>query len=58
MDLDYVNVCEHEHEKNFQRHEKPHKQRLKRKFQCIFQTRNKTRLCDSKTKTQDLREKT
>ncbi len=36
----------------------PQEQRLKRKFKSNFQTRNKTKLCDSKTKTQNLRTKT
>jgi hypothetical protein len=38
-----------------QGHKEPQEQRLKRKFKSNFQTRNKTKLCDSKTRTQDLR---
>jgi hypothetical protein len=33
-----------------QGHEKPQEQRLKERLKSNFQTRNKTRLCDSKTK--------
>jgi hypothetical protein len=40
------------------KHKKSQEQRLKRRFKSNFQTRNKTILCDSKTKTQDLRVKT
>jgi hypothetical protein len=35
--------------------EEPQEQKLKERFKFNFQTRNKTRLCDSKTKTQKLR---
>jgi len=38
-----------------QGHGKPQEQRLKERFKFNFQTMNKTRLCDSKTKTQELR---
>jgi hypothetical protein len=41
-----------------QRHEYPQEQRLKERFKSNFQTRNKTRLCDSKTRTQELRTRT
>jgi hypothetical protein len=34
---------------------KPRKQRLKRGSKSNFQTKNKTRLCDSKIRTQDIR---
>ncbi len=33
-----------------QGHEEPQEQRLKGRFKSNFQTRNKTRLCDSKIK--------
>jgi hypothetical protein len=36
--------------KTYQGHEKSQKQRLKERFKSNFQTRNKTILCDSKTK--------
>jgi hypothetical protein len=35
-------------------HKEPQEPRLKMMFKSNFQTRNKTRLCDSKIKTQDL----
>jgi len=38
-----------------QGHGKPQEQRLKERFNFNFQTMNKPRLCDSKTKTQELR---
>jgi hypothetical protein len=41
-----------------QGHKKPREQRLKERSKFNFQTRNKTRLCDSKTKTQELWKKT
>ncbi len=34
-----------------QEHEKPQEQNIKKKIKFNFQTRNETRLCDSKTKT-------
>jgi len=34
---------------------KPQEKRLKRRFKFNFQTRNKTRLCDSKKKTQNIK---
>ncbi len=40
---------------NCQRHEEPQGQSLKERSKFNFQTRNETRLCDSKTKTQELR---
>ncbi len=43
--------------KNCQWHEKPQEQMLKRRSKSNFQTRNKTRLCDSKTKTQYVHDK-
>jgi len=36
---------------NYQGHEKTQEQRLKERLKSNFQTRNKIRLCDSKTKT-------
>jgi hypothetical protein len=39
-------------------HEKTQKQRLKKRFKFKFQTMNKTRLHDSKTKTQELKRRT
>ncbi len=41
-----------------QGHEDPQDQRLKEGSKSNFQTRNKTRLCDSKIKTQELRTRT
>jgi hypothetical protein len=41
-----------------QRHEDPQEQRLKEGPKFNFQTRNKTKLCNSKTITQKLRKKT
>jgi hypothetical protein len=38
---------------NCQRHEEPQGQKLKERFNFNFQTRNKTKLCDSKIKTQE-----
>ena len=43
---------------NYQGHKELQGQRLKERFKTKFQTRNKTRLCDSKTKTQELKTKT
>jgi hypothetical protein len=40
---------------NVKEHEYPQEQMLKEKFKSNFQTRNKIRLCDSKTKIQELR---
>jgi hypothetical protein len=37
-----------------QEHEEPQEQKLKKRFKSNFQTRNKTRLCNSKIKTQKL----
>jgi hypothetical protein len=42
---------------NYQKHKKPQKHKLKKSFKSNFKTRNKTRLCDSKTKTQDVHNK-
>jgi hypothetical protein len=42
----------------FQGHEKSQKQRLKERFKSNFQKMNKTKLCDLKIKTQELRTKT
>ncbi len=39
-------------------HKKTQKQRLKERSKSNFQIRNKTRLCDSKMKTQELKTKT
>ncbi len=36
----------------YQGHEETRKQRLKERYKSNFQTRNKTRLCDSKIRTQ------
>jgi hypothetical protein len=41
-----------------QGHEEPQEQRLKERSNSNFQTRNKTKLCDSKIRTQDLRSRT
>ncbi len=41
-----------------QGHEKPQEQRLNERSKSNFQTRNKIRLSDSKTKTQELRIRT
>jgi hypothetical protein len=41
-----------------QGHKKPQEQRLKERSKSNFQTRNKTRLCDSKKKTHELKIKT
>jgi len=38
---------------NYQGHEDPQEQRLKEKSKSNFQTRNKTRLCNSKITTQN-----
>ncbi len=43
---------------NYQGHEKPQEQRLKKRFKSNFQTRNKRKLWDLKIRTQDLRTKT
>jgi hypothetical protein len=42
---------------NCQGHEKPQEQRLKRMFKSNFQTRNKRKLCDLKTRKQDVHNK-
>jgi hypothetical protein len=39
-------------------HEEPQKQKLCERSKSYFQTRNKIRLCDSKTRTQELRTRT
>ncbi len=39
------------------RHKKIQKQRLKERFKFNFQTKNKTRLRDSKTKTRNVQDK-
>jgi len=36
---------------NYQKHKKTQEQKLKERFKSDFQIRNKTRLCDSKTRT-------
>ncbi len=41
-----------------QGHKKPQEQKLKERSKSNFQIRNKTRLCDSKTKTQELKTRT
>jgi len=41
-----------------QGHKNPQEQRLKESSKSNFQTRNETSLCDSKTRTQELRIKT
>jgi hypothetical protein len=42
---------------NCRRHEKPLKQGLKKRFKYNFQSKNKTLLCDSKTKTRNMKDK-
>jgi hypothetical protein len=42
----------------YQGHKDPQEQRLKERFRYNFQIRNKTRLCDSKTKIQELKTRT
>jgi len=44
--------------KDCEGHEKPQEQRLMERFKFNFQKRNKTKLCDSKIRTQELRTKT
>ncbi len=41
-----------------QEHEKSQEQRFLKRYKFNFQTRNKTRLCDLKTKKQQLRTRT
>jgi hypothetical protein len=43
---------------HFQGHKKPREQMPKERSKFNFQTRNKTRLCDSKIRTQELKTKT
>jgi hypothetical protein len=43
---------------NYQWHEKPWEKKLEEKSKFNFQTRNKIRLCDSKTRAQKLKTKT
>jgi hypothetical protein len=43
---------------DYQRHENPQEQRLKERSKFNFQTNNKTRLCDSKIITHELRTRT
>ncbi len=43
---------------NCQGHEKPQEQRFKKRFKSNFRKRNKRKLCDLKTITQDLRTRT
>jgi hypothetical protein len=43
--------------KHCSEHEKPQEQRLNEMFLSNLQTKNNTRLCDSKTKTRDVQDK-
>jgi hypothetical protein len=43
---------------NYQEHKDPQEQRLKERSKSCFQIKNKTRLCDQKTKIQKLKTRT